>query len=407
METTSTYRQQAGSTDDIAPAELRGVIESLDVAVLAVDRRRTICYRNGRAAQWLAPAEHIEDAFASLRILGGFEGWADECQAVLDQQSTRRFECAPVSRGPTVSGGAPPPALLSVRCMPWHAEPTRPPRGVIVVIEDASQRVGLEERLAVAQRLATLGKLATRVAHELNNPLDGILRYVNLAMRLAQGVAEPKLRTYLDESRTGLIRMVQIISELLEFSRSTQGQFDVTGVNDVVEQAIRAHAARAEQGRVILAADFHQQDMPGVRGPRLFQVCSNLIKNAIDAMPDGGRLTVTTGLVGREVVIRVADTGIGLPDPPHKVFEPFYTTKPAGQGTGLGLAICKDFVEDMGGRIEGANQRDGGAVFTVRLPVDRCTPPGAPTGERPESRAGAAPTEQSLSRREPESGGAR
>ena len=112
--------------------------------------------------------------------------------------------------------------------------------------------------------------------------------------------------------------------------------------------------------------------MPAVRGSRLYQVCGNLIKNAIDAMPDGGRLAVTAGMVDDEVVIRVADTGVGLPDEVDKVFEPFFTTKAAGKGTGLGLAICKDFVEDMHGAITAAPGEEGGAVFTIRIPISSC-----------------------------------
>jgi signal transduction histidine kinase len=112
--------------------------------------------------------------------------------------------------------------------------------------------------------------------------------------------------------------------------------------------------------------------MPAVRGGRLYQVCCNLIKNAIDAMPDGGRLTISTGRVDEHVVLRVADTGPGLPEDASRIFEPFYTTKEVGQGAGLGLAISKDFVEDMGGTLEGETDPEGGAIFTVRIPLSSC-----------------------------------
>ena len=114
--------------------------------------------------------------------------------------------------------------------------------------------------------------------------------------------------------------------------------------------------------------------MPTMRGNRLYQVCRNLIKNAIDAMPDGGRLSITTGLADAHVVIRVSDTGVGLPDDPQKVFEASYTTKPAGEGTGLGLAICKDYIENMGGTLGTATGEDGGAVFTIMIPESACGP---------------------------------
>jgi signal transduction histidine kinase len=234
--------------------------------------------------------------------------------------------------------------------------------------------------------LASLGKLATRVAHELNNPLDGILRYINLAMRLVDDASESKLKDYLAESRTGLMRMVQIISDLLEFSRCTEGNFEQTNVSEVVEQAIRAHASTADESHVIVAADFQTQDMPSIRGSRLYQVCCNLIKNAIEAMPEGGRLSITVGSAADHVIIRVADTGTGLPDPPDEVFKPFFTTKEPGKGTGIGLAICKDFIEDMQGTITASPGEDGGAVFTVRIPqgsFQRPLPLQAPAEDKP------------------------
>ena len=97
-----------------------------------------------------------------------------------------------------------------------------------------------------------------------------------------------------------------------------------------VDIAIRSMTEGQTADGIVVTADFQSQSMPSVRGSRLYQVCCNLIKNAIDAMPEGGRLTLTTGLVGEEVVIRVSDTGVGLPEQPEKLFEAFYTTKPSG-----------------------------------------------------------------------------
>jgi len=142
-----------------------------------------------------------------------------------------------------------------------------------------------------------------------------------------------------------------------------------TGINELIEQAIKTCTAAADANRVVVTADFQTESMPKVRGGRLYQVWCNLIRNAIDAMPGGGRLAITSGLVEGDVVIRVADTGVGLPEPVEKVFEPFYTTKPVGKGTGLGLAICKELVEGMQGTISATNVASGGAVFTVRIPV--------------------------------------
>ncbi len=370
------------SLDVPSPASLE-VLNALGAGVLVVDAQLSIHFRNETAASWLPDALDVESALEGTRFLGPFEGWAAEFSGVLESGKARRFECA--LPGSTGSG----PRLVSVHCTRIRGPRPGESDSVAVLIVEQTQREASEERHEVARRLTSLGKLATRVAHELNNPLDGILRYVNLALRVADDTPEPRLKTYLAESRTGLMRMVQIIGDLLEFSRATGGEFDEAGIDQIIEESIRATAARAETNRVVVTADFQTSDLPSVRGSRLYQVCCNVLRNAIDAMPDGGRLSVSCGVVGDEVVIRVSDTGAGLPTPPEKVFEPFFTTKDPGKGTGLGLAICKDFIEDMDGTITAAPGENGGAVFTIRLPERSCRPSGESRELPPRATAGS------------------
>ncbi|MGB2986908.1 MAG: ATP-binding protein [Phycisphaerae bacterium] len=365
---TQSHTSSSDSTfqSDRAAAE---VLDSLGVAVLVIDRNETIRYRNATAAAWLPDGSDLQAAFIGARFLEFFDGWPMVLPRVFDAGETLRFQCA------LRLSDASSPVLVRLRCTPLREQGSPQITGVVILIEQEAKQQTVEERLEVSKRLASLGKLATRVAHELNNPLDGILRYINLAMRVVDDTPDSKLKSYLSESRTGLMRMVQIIGELLEFSRTTHGEFDEMTINEVVEQAIKSSASAADASGVVVAADFQSQDMPSARGSRIYQVCCNLIKNAIDAMPDGGRLSITTGLVDDDVVIQVADTGVGLPEPVERVFEPFFTTKEPGKGTGLGLAICKDFIEDMQGTITAAPGADGGAVFTVRIPVGACHRP--------------------------------
>lgn len=346
------------------PGLAADVLSSLGAAVLVVDRNRTICYRNTVACMWLPDGGEPVSAFARVRFLEPFDGWSAELQRVLDAGETLRFEC--VLPLPHRSS----PVLATLHCRPLREQGSRQITGAVILVEEKARQEAVGDKVEVSKRLTSLGKLATRVAHELNNPLDGILRYVNLAMRLTDDATNSKLKSYLVESHTGLMRMVQIIGDLLEFSRTTNGEFGEMNINEVVEQAIKSTALAAEETGVVVAADFQSQNMPSVSGSRLYQVCCNLFKNAIDAMPSGGRLSITTGLVDDDVVIQVADTGIGLPEEIDRIFEAFFTTKEAGKGTGLGLAICKDFIEDMRGTITAAPGEDGGAVLTVRLPVD-------------------------------------
>jgi len=205
--------------------------------------------------------------------------------------------------------------------------------------------------------------------------LDGILRYLGLAQRVIERNEADKARHYLEESRAGMLRMAQIITDLLEFSRNAHASYEDTGLNTIVEEAVRVLSDQAARVGVSIVCAFDGK-LPVVRGGgNLFQVFCNIIKNAIDAMPSGGTLTIGSALTGREAVICFEDTGTGLPEPTERVFEPFFTTKAPGKGTGLGLAICRDIVEKYHGRLTAENREQGGARFTVRIPLESCVPP--------------------------------
>lgn len=344
----------AKDSERLGALDLAVVLDHLDIAILLVNGEGHILYRNATSRVFLSEGDDLEAAFCAAGL--DTRSWPSQLKRTFTEKQPVYWsvpvagdgsQCLHV-RSVVVMGVTMPVALLSIELKKSEA---------------------LLEESEVARRLASLGKLAARVAHELNNPLDGILRYINLALRVASEVPESRLSSYLSESRTGVLRMIRIIADLLEFSRNSDAGFEQTGINELIEQAIKTCSAAADANRVVVTADFQTEPMPKVRGGRLYQVCSNLIRNAIDAMANGGRLNVTSGLIDDEVIIRVADTGGGLPSPVEKVFEPFYTTKPAGKGTGLGLAICKEFVEEMQGTIAAANLAAGGAVFTVRIPV--------------------------------------
>jgi signal transduction histidine kinase len=222
------------------------------------------------------------------------------------------------------------------------------------------------------ERLIALGKLTSKVAHELNNPMDGILRYINLTMRIVEQENLEKAKDYLAHCRQGLMRMVQIVSELLEFSRSTYVPFEKAKIEQIIDDAVKTMASKAEKLNVKIVSNY-APGIPEVRGGNLFQVFCNLIKNALDAMPDGGRLKISTSLMNNNTaVVEVGDTGTGFPpENAAVIFEPFFTTKVKGKGTGLGLAICKDIIEGYNGRITAENAPEGGSIFTVYLPVEK------------------------------------
>jgi len=235
---------------------------------------------------------------------------------------------------------------------------------------DIIKKANAQRQLADTERLATLGRLTSKVAHELNNPMDGILRYLNLAMRIVEQENLEKAKEYLTQCRQGLMRMVQIVSELLEFSRSTYAPFEHVRIEQIIADAVKTMEAKAETSKVQITSSC-APGTPEVRSGNLFQVFCNLIKNALDAMPDGGQLRISTRLeADNTVVAEFRDTGVGFaPENANVIFEPFFTTKDRGKGTGLGLAICKDIIERHSGRMTAENAPGGGSIFTVYLPM--------------------------------------
>ena len=260
--------------------------------------------------------------------------------------------------------------LLRIICTPLKTTESAQSLGGTVIIEDITEKVNTQRQLAGAEKLAAIGQLASRVAHELNNPMDGILRYVNLSLRIIEQENLEKPKEYLAQCREGLMRMVQIVSELLEFSRNSYVSFEYVKIERIIEDAVKTMEGRAEAAGVRISRSY-APNIPKIRSSNLFQVFCNLIKNALDAMPDGGQLSISTRFTAdNTAIVEFCDTGVGLPtENTEAIFEPFFTTKDKVKGTGLGLAISKDIIERHGGRITAENATEGGSVFTVYLPV--------------------------------------
>lgn len=229
-----------------------------------------------------------------------------------------------------------------------------------------------EARLQVLQseKIASLGRLAAGVAHEINNPLAGILIYAEILMGELQ--QEPQLRQDLQEIIDQAMRCKQIVIRLLEFSRQPIGHMNNIEINTLLDRSI------ALLGNLYQNIDFHlccQPDLPPVTGDagQIQQVFTNLITNAAYAMNNKGRLVISSSFDQDtdQVVLSFVDTGPGIPaEIANKIFEPFFTTKCLGEGTGLGLSVAYGIIKQHGGEIEAGNMPEGGAIFTVRLPLE-------------------------------------
>jgi len=247
------------------------------------------------------------------------------------------------------------------------------------LMRDVTEQRALQTRLALADRMASVGTLAAGVAHELNNPLSYVT--ANLAWLseiLAGGAArvqatQADLQQAIEDARSGADRMRQIIRDLRTFSRGDETRLGEVRVEPVLESCISI-AWNEIRHRARLVREF--RDVPTVHGneARLGQVFLNLIVNAAQAIPEGAadqnEIRVTVRREGDRVAVEVKDSGSGIaPEHRARIFDPFFTTKPPGVGTGLGLSICHNLVTAMGGAIEVESEPLQGALFRVLLKV--------------------------------------
>ncbi len=227
----------------------------------------------------------------------------------------------------------------------------------------------LQAQIVQSEKLVSLGQLAAGAAHEINNPLAAILGFSDL---LADDPTVPeKARTTASKIRDQARRTKTLVGNLLSFARQVPAERTLLDINTVVNNAVQLRALDLRSGTTRIELQL-ESVLPGVRGDgnQLMQVFFNIISNALEAMEaaKGGVLTIKTIRDRSNVVILFSDSGPGLKDP-HRVFDPFYTTKPVGKGTGLGLSICFGIVQEHGGRVLAYNRQEGGAVFRVELPA--------------------------------------
>lgn len=224
---------------------------------------------------------------------------------------------------------------------------------------------------------SVVGKLTAGLSHEINNPLGGVLRYINLSL---EHVDEDSLaREFLVQAKSGVRRIMGVMRSLLEFARRTQYAAQTSSpVQTIVEQGLSALREQAGEKGVWIEMDV-EPHLPPVVDCGLQQVVSNLIDNALDAVSTGGRIKIEARRVRSDVRMVVEDNGEGIDESiREKIFDPFFSTKPLGQGTGLGLSISKEIVEQGGGTISVESHKGIGTRFIMRL---RIAPEGTPSAQ--------------------------
>lgn len=251
-------------------------------------------------------------------------------------------------------------------------------------VEEKSRELrGAQEEMLRVERMASIGKLAAVVAHEINNPLAGILTYAKLLKKRLSRQAQPDAEniSMLDLVESESRRCGDIVKNLMTFARPTSMNREPADLNVVIDRCIRLVQHQLELKNIELHENL-EKDLPLVRcdAGQIEQVVLALVMNAIDAMPNAGNLTLSSrkGPDEGHVQIEVRDDGVGMPpEVLANMFEPFFTTKEHGRGLGLGLAISRNIVDRHGGRIEVASEPGHGTAFTITLPLQSMAVPAA------------------------------
>ena len=248
--------------------------------------------------------------------------------------------------------------------------------GTVLVSRDVTERKRMEQQLIFSEKMAAIGELAAGVAHEINNPLDGLLNCILRIQRNPKNIEQTQ--EYLGLMEEAIRRIEATIGKLLDFSRPHELTLTAINLNDVVNETIGLIGYGASEKGIKIEKDFQDQ-IALIHGDKhlLEQVILNLTLNAITAMPDGGTLLFQTGeiildaLIGKPIVyVKVIDTGIGISESVRdRIFDPFYTTQITEKGTGLGLSVSDRIVRQHQGVIEVESEVGCGSTFTVKLPI--------------------------------------
>ncbi|MBI4125312.1 MAG: hybrid sensor histidine kinase/response regulator [Deltaproteobacteria bacterium] len=285
-------------------------------------------------------------------------------------------ECCPLSKA--ARKGYPSSAQLGNKIgqkdFMAHAYPLVNEKGeqesTVMYYRDLTEELRLKEEVIQQEKMAAIGILAGGVAHEVNNPLGGVLAFTQLLLQKT----EPQSETHQDlkEVEQAAVRCKKIVQELLDFSRvSKEREICPVQVNTLIEKVLPFVQMELRSLNVELQTRL-DKNLPDVLAVpnRLQQVFLNLLTNACHAMPKGGVLRIKTFAEENEVGVQVQDTGVGMaPAVQKRIFEPFFTTKDPGKGTGLGLSISYRIVRELGGHIDVQSLEGKGSTLTVRLPA--------------------------------------
>jgi PAS domain S-box-containing protein len=371
IENSLLYQEQKERAEELALLKEfnESIVESINVGILTVDASGRVTACNSALEEMLglrrdeATGHRVEDLFAedfaeTLRQALGAQGWElTELRNIYKLHTATRMNRT---------------LIFNIALAPLKRADAAVHGGVLVVLEDVTGRVRLEEQLQQREKLSSIGLLAAGVAHEINTPLTGVSSYTQMLLGMLADT-DPK-HALLQKIRRQTDRATGIVNNLLNFSR-TGGATDFAEVNlaRVLDDTLQLLEPQLRQNRVELARAY-DTELPRVYGNagKLQQVFTNLLLNARDAIPDGGRITLraTTSDDRDALTVEVEDNGIGIaPENVARIYDPFFTTKGVGRGTGLGLAVSYGIVQEHSGHIAVESAPGRGTTFRITLPT--------------------------------------
>jgi two-component system NtrC family sensor kinase len=370
IENSLLYQEQKERAEELALLKEfnESIVESINVGILTADASGRVTACNSALEEMLglrrdeATGQRVEDLFAedfaeTLRQALGEQGWElTELRNVYKLHTATRT-------GRTL--------ILNIALAPLKRADAAVPGGVLVVLEDVTGRVRLEEQLQQREKLSSIGLLAAGVAHEINTPLTGVSSYTQMLLGMLADT-DPK-HALLQKIRRQTDRATGIVNNLLNFSRTgSVTDFAEVDLHRVLDDTLQLLEPQLRQSRVELAREY-AEETPRVyaNAGKLQQVFTNLLLNARDAIPDGGRITLRTAALDPDAVtVEIADTGIGItPENVARIYDPFFTTKGVGRGTGLGLAVSYGIVQEHSGHIAVESAPGRGTTFRITLPA--------------------------------------
>lgn len=348
------------------PDLLRSALDGIRDSIKIIDRDRRVIYVNAASIESIGAS--VGDVI-DRRCYEAFFCSPDPCphcvaHRTFDTRRPQHIECTVTNRdGVRVR--------LEISTFPILDE-SGEAKYVIEVCRDVTEKRALEERLRITEQLASVGEMAASLAHEIRNPLGAVMAAADVLANELDAPLEDECRALLEVVVSESRRLNAILGDFLSYARFRPPKLAPADLNSVIEDVLRALDPAEIASHGVSICRCLSPDLPTalVDADQIKQALLNVAMNAVDAMPNGGTLTVTSSAGEPGVRVVFEDTGPGIPeDDLERIFQPFYTGRK--NGTGLGLSIAHKIVEAHGGSIKAENRPSGGARFTICIPAHR------------------------------------